>query len=115
MNLTELKDAIPFLARILSALAYRHERAKGRTVVEAQALWHPKGLPTIPIVVRNLSDETLVVTAAEILRPRGSKIAIDSQGLFGLTPAFNPPEQQRLKINLVAFSMARMRSGSPLS
>ena len=70
MNLTELKDAIPFLALILSALAYRHERAKGRTVVEAQPLWHPRGLPTIPIVVRKLSDETLMVTAAEILPAR---------------------------------------------
>jgi hypothetical protein len=115
MNLTELKDAIPFLALILSALAYRHERAKGRTVVEAQPLWHPRGLPTIPIVVRNLSDETLMVTAAEILRPRGSKIAIDSQGLFGLTPAFKAPEQQRVKVNRVAFSLTRMKGSSAVS
>jgi hypothetical protein len=115
MHLTDLRDAIPFLALIFSALAYRHERAKGRTVVEAQPLWHPRGLPTIPIVVRNLSDETLVVTAAEILRPRSSKIATDSQGLFGLAPAFDPPEQQCLKINLVAFSLARVRGGSGVS
>jgi hypothetical protein len=115
MNLTELKDAIPFLALILSALAYRHEKAKGRTVIEAQALWHPRGLPTIPIVLRNLSDETLVVTAAEILRPRGSKIAVDSQELFGLTPAFKPPEQQRVKVTRVAFSLIRMKASSAVS
>src|SRR5260370_130478 len=99
MNLSELKDAIPFVALILSALAYRHERAKGRTVVEAQPLWHPRGLPALPIVVRNLSDETLAITAAEIHRPRGSKIEIDSQQLYGLTPLFNAPGQRRLKIN----------------
>jgi len=115
MNLTELKDAIPFLALIISALAYRHERAKGLTVIEAQPLWHPRGLPTIPIVVRNLSDETLVVIAAEILRPRGSKLAIDSQELFGLTPAFKPPEQQRVKVNRVAFSLTRMKASSAVS
>ena len=54
----------------------------------------------LPITVRNLGDETLAVTAAEICRPNGSKMAIDSQGLFGFTPAFNPPEERGLKITV---------------
>jgi hypothetical protein len=110
MNLTVLKEVIPIVttlvatvAAVFSALAYRLERAKGRTVVEAQPLWHPRGLPAMAVIVRNLGDETLTVTAAEVHRPNGSKIAIDSQGLYGLTPAFNPHKQQRLKVNLVAF------------
>jgi len=100
---------------IFSALARRLERAKGRTVVEAQPLWHPRGLPVLPITVRNLGYETLAIVTAEIHQPKGAKIAIDSQGLYGLTPAFNPAERQRLKINLVAFSIARTMGGSPLS
>jgi hypothetical protein len=129
MNLTELKEVIPFVtpvaailgavaatvAAIFSALSHRRESAKGRTVIEAQPLWHPRGLPAIGVVVRNLGDETLVVTAAEICRPKGSKLAIDSEGLFGLTPLFNPPQQQRVKTNRVAFSFARMKGSSAVS
>jgi len=129
MNLTELKEVIPFVtavaailgavaatvAAIFSALSHRRESAKGRTVIEAQPLWHPRGLPAVAVAVRNLGDETLVVTAAEICRPRGSRVAIDSEGLFGLTPSFNPPRQQRVKVNLVAFSFARMKSSSAVS
>ncbi len=129
MNLTELREIIPFVtaaaailgalaaivAAVFSALSHRRESAKGRVVIEAQPLWHPRGLPVLGVTLRNLSDETLAITATEIQRPKGSKIAFDSEGLFGLTPAFNPPEQQRIKINLVAFSMARMKSGSTLS
>ncbi len=63
----------------------------------------------------SIGNETLAITAGEIHRPKGAKIAVDSQGLYGLTPAFNPPERQRLKINLVAFSIARTMGGSPLS
>ena len=129
MNLIELKEVIPFVtavaailgavaatvAAIFSALSHRRESAKGRTVIEAQPLWHPRGLPAIGVVVRNLGDETLVVTAAEICRPKGSKLAIDSEGLFGLTPLFNPPKQQRVKTNRVAFSFARMKGSSAVS
>lgn len=129
MNLTELKEVIPFVtavaailgavaatvAAIFSALSHRRESAKGRTVIEAQPLWHPRGLPAIGVVVRNLGDETLVVTAAEICRPKGSKLAIDSEGLFGLTPSFNPPQQQHVKVNRVAFSFARMKGSSAVS
>jgi hypothetical protein len=53
-------------AAVFSALTYRHERAKARTVVEAQPLWHPRGLPAMAVIVRNLGDETLTVTGAEI-------------------------------------------------
>ncbi len=67
------------------------------------------------VVVRNLGDETLLVAEAEICRPRGSKVAIDSEGLFGLTPPFNPPQQQRVKVNFVAFSLIRMKGSSALS
>ncbi len=129
MNLSELREIIPFVtaaaailgafaatvAAVFSALSHRRESAKGRAVIEAQPLWHPRGLPALGVTLRNLSDETLAISAVEIQRPKGSKIAFDSEGLFGLTPAFNPPEQQRIKINLVAFSMARMKSGSTLS
>lgn len=129
MNLTELKEVIPFVtavaavlggvaatvAAIFSALSHRRESAKNRTVVEAQPLWHPRGLPAMAVVVRNLGEETLVVTAAEICRPKGSKIAIDSEGLFGLTPLFNPPQQRRVKTNRVAFSFARMKGSSAVS
>jgi hypothetical protein len=129
VNLTGLREMIPFVtavAAILSAvaatvaarfsvLAHRRESAKGRTVVEAQPLLHPRGLPVLPIVVRNLGDEMLAITAAEIRRPRGSKIALDSQGLYGLTPTFNPPDKRRLRINFVAFSSARTKGGSALS
>ena len=129
MNLTELKEVIPFVtavaavlgavaatvAAIFSALSHRRESAKGRTVIEAQPLWHPRGLPAIGVVLRNLGDETLVVTAAEICRPKGSKLAIDSEGLFGLTPLFNPPQQRRVKTNRVAFSFARMKGSSAVS
>jgi hypothetical protein len=129
MNLTGLREVIPVVtasaailgavaasvAAVFSGLAHQRESGKGRTVVEAQPLWHPRGLPVLPIIVRNLGDETLAITAAEIRRPHGSKIAIDSQGLYGLTPAFSPPDQRSLKINFVAFSTARMKGGSPLS
>jgi len=122
MNLIGLREAITIfatvaatVAAVFSALAYRLERAKGRTVVEAKPLWHPRGLPVLPITVRNLGDETLAITAAEIHRPNGSKIAVDSQGLYGLTRAFDPPKQESLNVNLVAFSIARTKSGSPLS
>jgi hypothetical protein len=129
MNLTELKEVIPFVTAVaailgavaatvaatFSALSHRRESAKGRTVIEAQALWHPRGLPAIGVVVRNLGDETLVVTAAEICLPKGSKLAIDSEGLFGLRPSFNPPQQQRVKVNVVAFSLARMKGSLALS
>ena len=129
MNLIELKEVIPFVtavaailgavaaivAAIFSALSHRRESAKGRTVIEAQPLWHPRGLPAIGVVVRNLGDETLVVTAAEICRPKGSKLAIDSEGLFGLTPLFNLPKQQRVEVNRVAFSFARMKGSSAVS
>ena len=122
MNLTGFRDIIPFVTVIaaivvpvFSALSRRHESTKGRTVVEAQPLWHPRGLPVLPITVRNLGNETLAITAAEIHRPKGAKIAVDPQGLYGLTPAFNPPERQRLKINLVAFSIARTSGASSLS
>jgi hypothetical protein len=129
MNLTGLREIIPFVtaaaailgafaaivAAVFSALSHRRESAKGRAVIEAQPLWHPRGLPALGVTLRNLSDETLAITATEIRWPKGSKIAFDSEGLFGLTPAFNPPEQQRIKINLVAFSMARMKNGSTLS
>lgn len=129
MNLAELKEAIPFVtavaailgaaaaivAAIFSALSHRRESAKGRTVIEAQPLWHPRGLPAMAVVVRNLGDETLVVTAAEICRPKSSKLAIDSEELFGLTPSFNPPQQQRVEVNVVAFSFARMKGSSAVS
>ena len=129
MNLTELKEVIPFVtavaavlggvaatvAAIFSALSHRRESAKNRTVIEAQPLWHPRGLPAMAVVLRNLGDETLVVTAAEICRPKGSKLAIDSEGLFGLTPSFNPPQQQHVKVNRVAFSFARMKGSSAVS
>jgi hypothetical protein len=129
MILTEVKDAVPFVttgaailgavaaivAAIFSALSYRRESAKNRMVIEAQPLWHPRGLPAMGVVVRNLGDETLVVTAAEICRPKGSKLAIDSEGLFGLTPSFNPPQQQRVEVNVVAFSFERMKGGSGVS
>lgn len=129
MSLTGLREIIPvvtavaailgavaaIVAAVFSALSHRRETAKNRTVIEAQPLWHPRGLPAMGVVLRNLGDETLAVTAAEICRPNGSKLALDSEGLFGLTPLFDPPEQQRLKVNLVAFSIARAKSGSPLS
>ena len=129
MNLTGLREIIPFVtavaailgavaatvAAIFSALSHRRESAKGRTVIEAQPLWHPRGLPAMAVVVRNLGDETLVVTAAEICRPKGSKLAIDSEGLFGLTPSFNPPQQQCVQVNRVAFSFARMKGSSAVS
>jgi hypothetical protein len=129
MNLNGLREVIPFVtavaailgavaaivAAVFSALSHRRESAKGRTVIEAQPLWHPRVLPVLPITLRNLGDETLAITAAEIHRPNCSKIAIDSQGLFGLTPAFNPPEQRRVKVNLVAFSFATAKGRSPLS
>ena len=57
MNLTALKEVIPIVttvAAVFSALAYRLERAKGRTVVEAEPLWHPRGLPAMAVIVRNL-------------------------------------------------------------
>jgi hypothetical protein len=117
MNLTELREMIPFVtaaaailgalaaivAAIFSALSHRRESAKGRAVIEAQPLWHPRGLPALGVTLRNLSDETLAITATEIHWPKGSKIAFDSEGLFGLTPAFNPPEQQRIRINRCIF------------
>jgi hypothetical protein len=56
-----------------------------------------------------------MVTAAEICRPKGSKLAMDSEGLFGLTPSFSPPQRQRVKANVVAFSLARMKSSLALS
>lgn len=129
MNLTGLKEIVPFVnalaailgsvaaivAAVFYALSHRRESAKGRTVIEAQPLWHPRGLPAMAVVVRNLGDETLTVTAAEIHRPHGSKIAMDSQGLYGLTPPFKPPEQHRLKVNLVAFSIAKTNGASPPS
>jgi hypothetical protein len=129
MNLTELKEVFPVVttiaaviaavgatvAAVFSALAHRRESAKGRTVIEAQPLWHPRGLPVLPITVRNLGNETLAIATAEIHRPKGAKITVDSQGLYGLTPAFDPPERQRLEINLVAFSITRTNGGSPLS
>jgi hypothetical protein len=129
MNLTELKEVIPFVtavaavlgavaatvAAIFSALSHRRESAKNRTVIEAQPLWHPRGLPAMAVVLRNMGDETLVVTAAEICRPKGSKLAIDSEGLFGLTPSFNPPQRQDVKVNRVAFSFARMKGSSAVS
>ncbi len=129
MDLSGLGEVIPIVtavaailgamaaivAAVLSALAYRGERAKGRTVVEAQPLWHPKGLPAMAVIVRNLGDETLTVTGAEIYLPKGSTIAVDSEGLFGMTPAFNAPKQQRLDINFPVFSITRPNGGSPLS
>lgn len=129
MNMSRLGEIIPFVtavaailgaiaamvAAVFSVLSHRRESAKGRTVIEAQLLWHPRGWPALPVTVRNLGDETLAITAAEIRRPKGSKVAIDSQGLYGLTPPFNRPEQRRIKVNLVAFSIARAKSGSPLS
>jgi hypothetical protein len=118
MSLIWLREVIPFVtavAAIFSALSHRRESAKNRTVIEAQPLWHPRGLPAMAVVVRNLGDETLVVTAAEICRPKGSKLAIDSEGLFGLTPSFNPPQQQHVKVNRVAFSFARMKGSSAVS
>lgn len=128
MNLTGLREIIPFVtavaailgavaaivAAIFSALSHRRESAKNRTVVEAQPLWHPRGLPAMAVVVRNLGEETLVVTAAEICRPKGSKLAIDSEGLFGLTPSFNPP-QEHVNVNRVAFSFARMKGSLAVS
>ena len=118
MSLIWLREVVPSVtavAALSSALSHRRESAKGRTVIEAQPLWHPRGLPAIGVVVRNLGDETLVVTAAEICRPKRSKLAIDSEGLFGLTPSFNPPQQQHVKVNRVAFSLARMKSSSAVS
>ena len=118
MSLTGLREIIPVVtavAAIFSALSHRRESAKNRTVIEAQPLWHPRGLPAMAVVVRNLGDETLVVTAAEICRPKGSKLAIDSEGLFGLTPPFNPPQQQHVKVTRVAFSFARMKGSSAVS
>jgi hypothetical protein len=122
MNLTGLKEVIPIattvaatVAVVFSALAYRLERAKGRTVVEAQPLWHPRGSPAMAVIVRNLGDETLTVTAAKIYLPKGSTIAVDSHGLYGMTPAFNPPEQQHLEVNFPVFSLARTNGGSPLA
>jgi hypothetical protein len=67
MNLTGLRELIPVVttaatmlgaiaatvAAIFSALAHRHQLAKRRTVIEAQPLWHPRGLPVLPISVRN--------------------------------------------------------------
>lgn len=103
------------IAAVLSALSYRRESAKDRTVIEAQPHWHPRGLPVLPIVVRNQGNEMLTVTAAEIQRPEGSTLAVDSEGLFGLTPPFKPPELQRLEINFPAFPISRTNGGSPLS
>jgi hypothetical protein len=102
-------------AALFSAFSYRREWARDRTVVEAQPLWHPRGLPVLPIVVRNQGNETLTVTAAEIQRPKGSAMAVDSEGLFGLTPPFKPPERQRLKLNFTAFPVSRMHIGWPPS
>ena len=118
MSLIWLRELIPSVtavAAIFSALSHRRESAKNRTVIEAQPLWHPRGLPAMGVVVRNLGDETLVVTEAEICRPKSSKLVIDSEGLFGLTPLFNPPKQQRVKTNRVAFSFARMKGSSAVS
>src|SRR5580658_7197347 len=118
MSLIWLRELIPSVsavAAIFSALSHRRGSAKNQMVIEAQPLWHPRGLPAMAVVVRNLGDETLVVTAAEICGPKGSKLAIDSEGLFGLTPSFNPPQQQRVEVNVVAFSFARMKGSSGLS
>jgi hypothetical protein len=118
MSLIWLRELIPSVtavAAIFSALSHRRGSAKNQMVIEAQPLWHPRGLPAMAVVVRNLGDETLVVTAAEICRPKGSKLAIDSEGLFGLTPSFNPPQQQHVKVNRVAFSFARMKGSSAVS
>lgn len=129
MNLADLKEVVPFVtavaavlgavaatvAAVFSALSHRRESSKGRTVIEAQPLWHPRGLPAMAVVVRNLGNETLVVSAAEIRWPRGSKLAIDSEDLFGLTPSFNSPEQQRVKVNRVAFSFARTKGTATVS
>ena len=137
MNFNGLTEVIPFVtagaailgavaaivAAVFSVLSHRRESAKNRTVIEAQPLWHPRGLPAMAVVVRNLGDETLVVTGAEICRPKGSKLAIDSEGLFGLTPSFNPAQHRRVRVSRVAFSFANNerqfggccieRSGSP--
>ncbi len=73
MNPTEFREVMPVVttiaamldavgatvAAVFSALAHRRESAKGRTVIEAEPLWHPRGLPVLPIIVRNLGDETL--------------------------------------------------------
>jgi hypothetical protein len=118
MSLIWLREVIPFVtavAAIFSALSHRREGAKNRTVIEAQPLWHPRGLPAMAVVVRNLGDETLVVTVAEICRPKGSTLAIDSEGLFGLMPSFDPPQQQHVKVNRVAFSFARLKRSSAVS
>src|SRR5580658_6645862 len=118
MSLIWLRELIPSVsavAAIFSALSHRRGSAKNQMVIEAQPLWHPRGLPAMAVVVRNLGDETLVVTAAEICRPKGSKLAIDSEGLFGLTPSFIAPQQQHVKVNRVAFSFARMKGSSAVS
>lgn len=112
-NIEETLGSLAAVAgAVLSILSYRHARSQRRTVVEAESLWHPRGLPVFPVRVRNLGVETLAVTEAEILRPKGSKIGLDPQGLFGLTPTFPSPEKDRLKFNLVAFPASRAMGGS---
>ena len=113
--LREVIPSVTAVAALFSSLSHRRENAKNPMVVEAQPLWHPRGLPAMAVVVRNLGDETLVVTEAEICRPKDSKLAIDSEGLFGLTPLFKPPQHPHVKTNRVAFSFARMKGSSAVS
>src|SRR5258708_1263865 len=118
MSLIWLREVVPSVtavAALFSELSHRRERGKNQMVIEAQPLWHPRGLPAMAVGVRNLGDETLVVPGGEICGPKGSKLAIDSEGLFGLMPSFNPPQQQHVKVNRVAFSFARMKGGSAVS
>jgi hypothetical protein len=67
MHFLELAPFAPFLTAgtalpvsFFAGLNYRRERNKTKPIVEAQALWSPRGFPTLSIVVRNLNKATLM-------------------------------------------------------
>jgi len=66
-------------------------KARQRPLLDADAFWHPRGFPAIPIHVRNRAETSMKIREVEILKPRGARIAWDAQGLYGMTPPFPDP------------------------
>jgi hypothetical protein len=64
------------------------QRARQLPIIDADLYLHPRGAPAMPVSVTNRGETALNVRRVEILRPKGARIAWDTQGLFGMTPPF---------------------------
>jgi hypothetical protein len=98
---TGLTVILTGLARLAAVAALRRDTKRQQPIIEPKLRWS-EGYIRASIIVRNRLPESIVITSAEVKKPRRAKISYSIRNVAGRTDAMEPvpPESKKIPLNI---------------